>query len=127
MGTSTRTQPASSLGKNTPRTTSAPVPGPRQAVVLSFLLALFTIALYAPVQTHPFVNYDDDVYVTVNDHVKAGLSWQTLTWAFTTYDAANWHPLTWLSHAADYQWFGDDPAGHHDVNLVLHAIDVVLL
>ena len=133
MGTSTRTQlrrDESSHGKKTarvPQESSAPATSLRWAVLLSFLLALFTIALYAPVQSHPFVNYDDDVYVTVNDHVKAGLSWQTVTWAFTSYDAANWHPLTWLSHAADYQWFGDDPAGHHDINLLLHAINVVLL
>ena len=99
----------------------------RQVFALAFLLALFTIALYAPVQSHPFVNYDDDVYITVNEHVKAGLTWSTVTWAFTSYDAANWHPLTWLSHAADYQWFGDDPAGHHDVNLLFHAANAVLL
>ncbi len=132
MGTSTRTQPQrdeSSLVKkpaHLPRESGAAT-SLRSTIVVSCLLALFTIALYAPVRTHPFVNYDDDVYVTVNEHVKAGLSWQTLAWAFTSYDAANWHPLTWLSHAADYEWFGDEAAGHHDVNLLLHAIDVVLL
>jgi len=132
MGTSTRTQPRrdeSSLRKAATRSTSA-LPAAtslRTTALLSFLLALFTVPLYAPVQTHPFVNYDDDVYVTVNDHVKAGLTWQTFTWALTTYDAANWHPLTWLSHATDYQLFGDNPAGHHDHNLLLHAINAVLL
>ncbi len=110
-----------------PSDAAASASGLRRPIVLTFLLVLFTIALYAPVQTHPFVNYDDDVYVTVNEHVKAGLSWQTFTWALTSYDAANWHPLTWLSHAADYQWFGDNPAGHHDHNLLLHVINVALL
>jgi Flp pilus assembly protein TadD len=79
------------------------------------------------VSHHPFVNYDDDGYVTDNSHVRAGLSEETIAWAFTTYDEANWHPLTWLSHAFDYQFFELDPAGHHDVNLLLHALNVALL
>jgi tetratricopeptide (TPR) repeat protein len=59
--------------------------------------------------------------------VKAGLTGETVAWAFTTYDAANWHPLTWFSHALDYQLFQLDPAGHHDTNLLLHALNVALL
>ena len=91
------------------------------------LLALGTIALYYPVNSHPFVNYDDTVYVTNNAHVQAGLEWETVRWAFTTFDGANWHPLTWLSHALDYQLFELNAAGHHDVNLLLHVLNVVLL
>jgi hypothetical protein len=86
-----------------------------------------TLALYYPVSHHPFVNYDDTVYVTNNSHVQAGLDWDTVKWAFTTYDEANWHPLTWLSHALDYQLFEQNPAGHHDVNLLLHVLNVLLL
>ena len=110
-----------------PSPADARVPELQRTLLALLCLLLLTVALYAPVHTHPFVNFDDDVYVTVNEHVKAGLSWQTLTWAFTSYDAANWHPLTWLSHATDYEMFGDNPAGHHDVNLLLHAINVALL
>jgi tetratricopeptide (TPR) repeat protein len=95
--------------------------------VLSLLLVVATLALYYPVNHHPFVNYDDTVYVTNNPHVQAGLDWDTVKWAFTTYDEANWHPLTWLSHALDYQLFQLDPAGHHDVNLLLHVLNVLLL
>jgi len=95
--------------------------------LLGLLLASATLALYFPVHHHPFVNYDDDEYVTDNVHVKAGLAGETIAWAFTTYDAANWHPLTWLSHALDYQLFQLDPAGHHDTNLLLHALNVALL
>ena len=117
------TKPASASAATSRRFTGLA----KRPFLVGLLLALITVALYAPVHNHPFVNYDDDVYVTVNDHVKAGLSWQTVGWALTTYDAANWHPLTWLSHAADYQLFGDNPAGHHDDNLLLHAINVLLL
>ena len=91
------------------------------------LLVIATVALYYPVHNHPFINYDDRDYVYENPQVKAGLKPQTVRWAFTTYAAENWHPLTWLSHELDVQVFGLDPAGHHDVNLLLHALDAVLL
>ena len=101
---------------------------PSRWILLPILLVVVaTVALYFPVNHHPFVNYDDDEYVTDNVHVKAGLTGETVAWAFTTYDAANWHPLTWLSHALDYQLFQLDPAGHHDTNLLLHALNVALL
>src|SRR5271167_1943999 len=96
-------------------------------LLLSLLLVGATLALYFPVTHHPFVNYDDVEYVTDNLHVKAGLTWDTLAWAFTTYDAANWQPLTWLSHALDYWLFQLDPAGHHDTNLLLHGLNVAVL
>jgi protein O-mannosyl-transferase len=91
------------------------------------LLVAATVALYYPVDGHPFVNYDDNVYVTENAHVTAGLRWSTVKYAFTMFDQGNWHPLTWLSHAADCQMFGLNPAGHHDTNIALHALNVVLL
>ena len=99
----------------------------RLIFLLGLLLVSATLALYFPVHNHPFVNYDDDEYVTDNVRVKAGLTSETVAWAFTTYDAANWHPLTWLSHSLDYQLFQLDPAGHHDTNLLLHALNVLLL
>ncbi len=95
--------------------------------VLSLLLVAATVALYYPVQGHPFVNYDDSVYVTANLHVQGGLDWDTVQWAFTTFEAANWHPVTWISHALDCQLFQLNPAGPHDVNLLLHVVNVLLL
>ena len=86
-----------------------------------------TLALYNPVNRHPFVNYDDDRYVTENAHVRAGLRWETVTWALTSTEEANWHPLTWISHAADCQFFGLNPAGHHFTSLLLHALNAVLI
>lgn len=96
-------------------------------LLVGLLLAVAALALYWPVNHHPFVNYDDDLYVVYNPHVHAGLQWATVVWAFTSFDASNWHPLTWLSHALDYELFQLNPAGHHDVNLVLHLLNVLLL
>ena len=98
-----------------------------QIIAIGFLLVVSTVLLYYPVNGQPFANYDDPDYVTDNFHVKSGLHWSTVTWAFTTYAAANWHPLTWLSHAADVELFQLDASRHHDVNLLLDALNVVLL
>jgi Flp pilus assembly protein TadD len=99
----------------------------KRNLILGLLLVAATLALYNPVSHHPFVNFDDDRYVTDNIHVRAGLHWETVTWAFSSFDEANWHPLTWLSHALDCQLFGQNPAGHHYVNVLLHALNAVLL
>ncbi len=99
----------------------------RQAALLVLLLILVTVAVYQPVRHLPFINYDDDLYVTNNLQVQSGLEWDTVQWAFTTHQASNWHPLTWLSHALDWQLFGADPAGPHLVNLLLHTLNVVVL
>ena len=99
----------------------------KRNVVLCLLLVVITLGVYNQVNHHPFVNYDDDRYVTENPHVRAGLTWQTFTWALTATEQANWHPLTWMSHALDCQLFRLNPAGHHLTNLLLHALNVVLL
>jgi protein O-mannosyl-transferase len=101
-------------------------PGKR-TFILSLGLVLLTVLAYLPVRNNAFINFDDNHYITQNSHVKSGLSWDTVKWAFTTYDAANWHPLTWLSHALDCQLFGLNPAGPHFVNVLLHAFNAVLL
>ncbi len=94
--------------------------------LLAAVLAAVTIAVYLPVHHHPFFTLDDNPYVVNNSHLRDGLS-DTLAWAFTTYDLSNWHPVTWFSHAADVHMFGLDPAGHHDVNLLFHVINALLL
>ncbi|PYX34311.1 MAG: hypothetical protein DMG80_02765 [Acidobacteria bacterium] len=99
----------------------------KRNLILCLVLVVATLAVYNVVNQNGFVNYDDDVYVTANRHVQAGLSWETIRWAFGSFDAANWHPLTWISHAADFQLFKLNPAGHHYMNVLLHCANVVLL
>jgi tetratricopeptide (TPR) repeat protein len=90
-------------------------------------LALFTVLLYSPVRNHPFVNYDDDSYVTENAHVQAGITGETISWAITSTEHDNWHPLTWLSHALDCDMFGIRPGAMHVTNVLIHGLNVVLL
>jgi protein O-mannosyl-transferase len=91
------------------------------------LLLAGTLALYGRVSGYPFINFDDEDYVVNNLQVRAGLTWQTIRWSLTAVAANNWHPVTWLSHALDCQFFGVDPGGPHVVNLLLHTVNVVLL
>jgi Tfp pilus assembly protein PilF len=90
-------------------------------------LVLACVAVYGRTLAHDFVNYDDPLYVTENAEVRAGLSWANIAWAFTTDRAMYMHPLTWISHMVDCEVYGLRPWGHHLTNLVLHAIDSVLL
>ena len=99
----------------------------QRTLLLCLLLTAMVLVVYNPVIHNGFLNFDDDGYITANSHVKAGLKWATVKWAFTTYNQGNWHPLTWLSHALDYQLFGLHAAGPHYVNVLLHAVNVVLL
>src|ERR1700674_2211584 len=99
----------------------------KRTLVWCLLLTVVVLVFYNPVIHNGFLNYDDDQYITQNPHVWAGLTWATVKWAFTTYHLANWHPLTWLSHALDCELFGLNPVGHHYVNVLLHAANVVLL
>ena len=79
----------------------------RLILLLALVLAAGTFALYAPALSNGFVNYDDSDYVTQNSHVLQGLTWPNIVWAFgTDHPAANWHPLTWISHMVDYELYG---------------------
>jgi tetratricopeptide (TPR) repeat protein len=99
----------------------------KRNAIACLLLAVVTLALYNPVNSHPFVNYDDDRYVTENAHIRQGLTADTLTWALTSTEQANWHPLTWMSHALDSSLFRLNPAGHHFPNVLLHSVNAMLL
>jgi Tfp pilus assembly protein PilF len=97
---------------------------PRLVVLL---LAFITLAVFLPVGRFDFVNFDDPDYVTENPVVKNGLTPPGIVWAFAGFHAANWHPLTWLSHMADCTLFGLNPAAHHFVNVLFHAANAALL
>jgi tetratricopeptide (TPR) repeat protein len=103
-------------------------PGSRAGgVAICAALVILTIVAFSGVTSNAFLNYDDDVYVTDNPHVLGGLTGANFAWALTSTDAANWHPVTWMSHMLDVQMFAKDAARHHLTSLVLHAANSVLL
>ncbi len=106
----------------------APYPNHRSLeIFICLLLVLSTLVVYWQVQNSGFINFDDATYVTENPHVQRGLTLQAVIWAFTTTHAGNWHPLTWLSHMLDYEFWSLKPAGHHMANLFLHIVNTLLL
>src|SRR5579884_2884415 len=100
----------------------------RQRLVLAVAVAVLTLLAYCPSYGLPFISYYDPLYGPQNRHVRAGLTADGVRWAFTTFTAANWHPLTWLSLQLDAQLYGpQNPSGFHFTNVLLHAASSVLL
>jgi protein O-mannosyl-transferase len=99
----------------------------RRTIAVSAALFLGTLLVFSRAIGNDFVNYDDPVYVTQNPRVQAGLSLDGIRWATITGAAANWHPLTWISHMVDWSVFEDDPRGHHALSIVWHGLNAVLV
>jgi tetratricopeptide (TPR) repeat protein len=99
----------------------------RAELVIGLVLVAAVLVGFGPALDNDFVSLDDDLYASQNPEVRAGLSRRGLAWAFTTYHATNWHPLTWISLQADATLFGPGPRGFHRTNLLLHAANAVLL
>jgi len=89
-------------------------------------LGLLVAVIYFQTTGFGFINLDDNLYVYDNGVVRSGLSWQSITWAFTSFWSANWHPLTWLSHMTDVQFFGLNAGMHHGMSVVIHLVNTLL-
>jgi protein O-mannosyl-transferase len=98
----------------------------RRASIYCLLLTVATLAVYLPVLHCSFVNLDDPAYVLKNHHIRQ-LNWQTVRWASTYLGFGYPTPITWISHALDYQLYGLNPEGHHISNLLLHLVNVLLV
>jgi tetratricopeptide (TPR) repeat protein len=108
-----------------PTPIAKPNAAPRIWICLTLLLA--TCAVYAPTSRFDFVNFDDPEMVTANAHVRQGMTPAGILWALTSVEAANWFPVTRLSHMLDFQLFGMRSGWHHLVNVLLHALAAIVL
>jgi len=108
-------------------TTNTPFFTIRREGIICLILVIAILVVYWQVGNHEFIMFDDDLYVTENPNVQAGLSLKSVKWAFTVTHAHNWHPLTWLSHMLDCQIYGLNPGGHHLTNVILHILNSILL
>ena len=110
---------------------SEPTPGHigknRRVLSVCVILVIVTLAVFWQVRDHAFINLDDDLYITENPHVLAGITFENLKWALTTGHASNWHPLTWLSHMLDVELFGLKAGRHHLMNVFFHIVNTLLL
>jgi len=89
---------------------------------LAATVAVITFLVYLPALRNAFLNWDDPVYVSANPHIRS-LDPTFFRWAFLDFYEANWHPLTWISHALDYAVWGLNPLGHHLTNNVFHSLN----
>lgn len=89
-------------------------------------VSLITFAVYLRALHNDFVALDDDAYVFYNLHIRS-FNLSFLRWAFLDFYASNWHPLTWMSHALDYAFWGLNPLGHHLTNILLHAVNTFIV
>jgi protein O-mannosyl-transferase len=98
-------------------------------IIICLFIVVATLAVYWQVTNHEFLNYDDDIYITKNHHVQAGLNLESTFWSFTsgTMVSNYWHPLTWLSHMLDFQLYGMNAGGHHMTSLLFHITNTLLL
>ncbi len=87
---------------------------------LAVSVSLITFIVYLTALQHQFVEWDDWQYIIENEHIRS-IDSSFFRWAFFDFYYANWHPLTWISHAVDYAIFGGDPLGHHLTNIIIHA------
>lgn len=115
------------MNHNDIKDTSACRLSKKELGLIALGLIILVLAAFEPVRHNSFVSYDDYRYITGNPHIQSGLTWSSVKWALTSGYAANWHPLTWISHMMDIELFGLNPLGHHLHNLFLHALCTVLL
>ncbi len=99
----------------------------RRRALLCAALLLLVGAVFLPIRQHDWVNYDDDIYITANPEVTRGLSGEGLVGSFTSFQGANWFPLTRLSWMLDYALHGPDAGAFHGTNLLLHALATLAL
>ena len=115
------------LAARTPRRRRRRIPARLVNWIVAAGLVLLTAVVYAQSARFEFTNYDNTAYVPDNPHVRDGFSLRGIGWACTTFETANWYPLTWLSLMLDCQFFGPRPGVTHAVNALLHAANAVLL
>ncbi|MDM8535687.1 tetratricopeptide repeat protein [Desulfobacterales bacterium HSG17] len=99
----------------------------KKNIISGILLLVITGVLYFRVIGYDFVNFDDDLYVTDNNIVRAGLTWDGVKWAFGLSKQGLWQPLTWFSHMLDYQLWGMNAGMHHFTSILIHGLNAVLL
>ncbi len=95
--------------------------------LIIIFLTIACLAAFGRIAGNEFINFDDNIYITENNHIRSGLNAESIKWAFSSFVSKNWHPLTWLSLMLDYSLFGTHSGGYHLMSLLLHIGSVIFL
>src|SRR5208283_5541046 len=127
MGKSSQKNKKTSAAARSIKSAVAPVyETPRFKYFVAGFVSLLTFLVYLFCLHNDFVMWDDDRYVYENPHLHP-VNAAFFKWAFSDFYSANWHPLTWVSHALDYAVWGLNPLGHHLTNNILHAVNTFVV
>jgi len=94
-------------------------------VSLLFIFAAIVL-FYLPVLKNEFVNWDDSLVIVQNPHIRS-IQWGSIQWMFTTFHNGHWMPLTWFSFTLNYVMLGPSPIAFHFTNVLLHALNAMLV
>ena len=99
----------------------------RYDILICLFLVIAILVVYWQVRNHTFVNFDDGSYILNNPHIRDGLNLEGIAWAFSFPGFDYWHPLTWLSHMLDCHLYGLKAGMHHQINVIFHILNSMLL
>lgn len=95
-------------------------------LLVALAVAVLTYVIFVPALQNQFINWDDDVYIYDNSFIRS-MDARFFKSAFLDFPVSYWHPLTWISHAIDYRLWGLNPVGHHLMNIVVHALNALIV
>lgn len=98
----------------------------RPDTLICLAILLVTACLYSGVRNFAFVLFDDPDYALA-PQIRHGVTPEALKWAFTSGEAANWMPLTRLSHMLDYQFYGPASGPAHMTSVAIHIAASLML
>jgi Flp pilus assembly protein TadD len=99
----------------------------RSHLIPIIVLLGVTFVVYAGTLGHDFLlNWDDSLYVVENEAIR-GITWEHVKDAFTRFYIGNYAPLHIISYMFDYTLWGLRPGGFIFTNVLVHAVNGILL
>lgn len=94
--------------------------------VAPVVVALVTLAAFAPVLSNAFIDWDDQANFVTNPSYR-GMTWSHVAWMATTFHRGVYQPLAWWLAAVEHAVGGVDPWVYHAGSWLLHGFVAVLL
>ena len=98
----------------------------KRDVSVLLLVITITVIILLPCLNGEFTNWDDNRYVVENNRIR-DLSPSGILDIFSSFLLGNYHPITVVSYALEYRIFGLDPFYYHLTNLMIHALNTMLV